>query len=308
MKKMKFLLGVLGCFLLTLSFGVNKVHAAQNPATNPSEYFTSLEVVLDGETRGLDVLNDAQEGMIAKNSSCITVNPEFCIGDKIHVNGTIADGVTVTYGGRTYTSADTFSLEFTVEETFEVAFKAKKGSGEEYDFSITIEENRKCKFCESDPSKDDEIMACIDNGGTETNCVQEYCPRVYCEADPSKDQQIKECLDAGEKSEADCVQEYCPSPYCELDPSKDPEIKECIEGGKTEEECVKSICTFCKEDPSKDKDVKKCIDEGGKETDCIQKICVKENPKTGITSPIVGIAGLITLVVANVLIFRKREN
>ena len=275
MKKMKFLLGVLGCFLLTLSFGVNKVHAAQNPATNPSEYFTSLEVVLDGDTRGLDVLNDAQEGMIAKNSSCITVNPEFCIGDKIHVNGTIADGVTVTYGGRTYTSADTFSLEFTVEETFEVAFKAKKGSGEEYDFSITIEENRKCKFCE---------------------------------ADPSKDQQIKECLDAGEKSEADCVQEYCPSPYCELDPSKDPEIKECIEGGKTEEECVKSICTFCKEDPSKDKDVKKCIDEGGKETDCIQKICVKENPKTGITSPIVGIAGLVALVVANVKKKKKREN
>ena len=281
MKKMKFLLGVLGCFLLTLSFGVNKVYASdKNQTTNPSEYFTSLTakgVDIDGQ-KNFDVLDAMNRGANGDYSteptSCVILPGEICIDSTVHLIGVLKDGVTVTYNNETITGS--FDWEIKVTDTVIVDFKAiKDGDAEPYDFSVTLEGNNTCSFCQENPDKDDEVVACIEGGKTKEECIEEKCSSKT---------------------------------YCELDPTKDDEIKTCIEGGKTEEECVKTICTFCKEDPSKDKDVKKCIDEGGKETDCIQKICVKENPKTGITSPIVGIAGLIALVVANVLIFRKREN
>ena len=278
MKKMKLFMGVLACFLFTLSFGVTKVHAADY-TNNPSEFFSSLQAIEDGETAGLDVLsgmNAGEDGTGSNPTSCITLPAEFCIGTTVHLKGAIASGVKVTYNGTDYT--DSLDITLTIETSTTVNFTATNASGETYDFSVTLSENKAC------PEE-----------------------KTYCEADPSKDSEIEACISGG-KTEAECIEEKCPKTYCELDPSKDEEIKKCIEGGKTEDACVKEICTYCKEDPSKDKDVKKCIEDGGKETDCIQKICVKENPKTGITSPMIGIAGLLTLVIANVLIFRKREN
>ena len=278
MKKMKFLMGVLVCFLVTLSFDISHVSAA-NYTTNPTEYFSELGVVGEDGVK-ISIL----EQMVNGSTSCITISPGFCLGEKVHIVGTLTNGTTVTYNSQDYTS--TFNVEVTLDNGDEViTFTATNGT-DTYDFSITISGSQVCQgektYCIEDPSKDDEVQACIDGGKTEAECIAEYCPteeKTYCTEDPSKDDEVQACIDGG-KTEAECIAEYCP----------------------TEEK------TYCTEDPSKDDEVQKCIDEGGEEADCVQKICVTENPKTGIASPMIAVVGLITLVVANVLIFRKREN
>ena len=48
----------------------------------------------------------------------------------------------------------------------------------------------------------------VGGGRTEEECVEESCPKTYCELDPTKDEEVKKCIDEGVK-EADCIQKIC---------------------------------------------------------------------------------------------------
>lgn len=293
MKKMKFLMGVLACFLITLSFGTSVVSAY---STNPRSYFDNLTLTgPNGTTQKnypiLVTMDDPNgDGDTSDVSSCITFNASFCLDDVATLNLTPKEGVIVTFpDGSTITgviengSLKTFTKDITVDTaTKEITFTATIGDVTE-DFSITLTGNEVCSadktYCTIDPTQDDLIEACIDAGKDEDTCVGIYC-KSYCTSDSTKDADIKSCIYGG-TDETTCIEKYCPTTTTK---------------------------TYCEEDPTKDDEVQNCIDEGGSEADCIQKICVQENPKTGIASPVIGIVALGALVIGNVLIFRKREN
>ena len=90
-------------------------------------------------------------------------------------------------------------------------------------FSTTLNTEGACPpeeetYCEEDPSKDDEVQACIDEGGDKEECIEKICNEPTPTPTPDET-------------------------YCKEDPSKDDEVKACIEEGKSKEECISEICT-----------------------------------------------------------------